>query len=736
MSHRGPTPTARAAIATALLFGVLLAVAAPALAAGGDIPRLPTPLTDDANALTPADEARISSALADFRAATGDQLFVLFTDTTGSRNAPDFTQQAAIENSLGGNDALLMVAVSDRSDALWVGDFLIEVTDREIDSVLADALEPRLAAGDFPGAAIGASRALADALSVGGATTLPVTPAPAATPTAAPAASGGSTPNPGGTASGSGGATGAFIGLLLVLVGGFFVVRALLRRRATAAATAAKGAVLNVDANRDLLAADEALKDAANDVEFAAAQWGDAEVVPYRAAIAKAGDEVRAAFALRRQLDDAVPEPPDERARLLNEIITRTTAANALLDEQEAKFDQLADLERQAPELLTAASASIDALGPRLTQATATVSRLGETYAPAALASVTGNVAEAEKALASAADETAKGQGVVATSRTEAVQALRRAQDGLAKATHLVEAVERLGVQLDDSAAKLPAELAAAAADLDTARAAVARLATAPQMGRAPATVTGSDGPSNVPDDADPAMALRAAEQALDAARRSAATTPLDPLDALARATAANLAADKVVADVREVQAQAKRRIDMAASAIAGARSHVTRTMDYITTRRHVVSAEPRRRAAEAELHLAEAQRFQGSEPERAASEANQAISMADDAYRLAAAEFDGWNANQPGQPGGSSGANVAGAVLGGVIGAILTGGGPGWGGSSWGGPPTHGGGFGTFGGSSGGGMSGGGRVGGGGGWGSMGGGGGGGGGRVSGGRW
>ena len=78
-----------------------------------------------------------------------------------------------------------------------------------------------------------------------------------------------------------------------------------MQRRARSKAQGAALDTLNREANRALLAADEALKDAANDVEFAAAQWGDEEVVPYRDAIRHANDELRAAFALRQKLDDA-----------------------------------------------------------------------------------------------------------------------------------------------------------------------------------------------------------------------------------------------------------------------------------------------------------------------------------------------------------------------------------------------------------------------------------------------
>ena len=100
---------------------------------------------------------------------------------------------------------------------------------------------------------------------------------------------------------------------------------------------------------------DEALKDAANDVEFAAAQWGEDEVTAYRLAIANATGELRTAFEIRQRLDDAEPEPPPEQERMLQEIVARASSASTLLDEQEQRFDQLRDLEEAAPAQLAGA---------------------------------------------------------------------------------------------------------------------------------------------------------------------------------------------------------------------------------------------------------------------------------------------------------------------------------------------------------------------------------------------
>ena len=703
-AHAGPSRVR--AIAASLASAVLVLLAAMPALAVDTLPRLQERVTDQAGVLSDADVQQVEQALADLEASHNIQLFVAFVDSTGVEDVTSFTESTARNSSLGGNDALLLVAVGDRSDALWVGDSLDEVTDDEIDAILGDAVEPRLQDGDFAGAAVAGARALGDAA------------AGAIIPTVPPA---GETAPPAGEGAGSGSGSGfsltPILAVLLLVGGGILVARALFDRRRRATEAKAAHATLSRDANRALLHADEALKDAANDVEFAAAQWGEAEVTGYRSAIADATREVRTAFEVRQRLDDAEPETPPEQEQMLKEILARTSKASALLDEQEHRFDQLRDLEQAAPAQLEALGPAIEALQSRREAAAAEYARLTSTYAPSAVTSVAGNDAEAEKAITAASAEAARGRSIVATKRSDAVIALRRAQEGLARATHLVEAVERLATRLDEAAARLPAELDAAAKDVATARAGVTDGRSLPPL--APGTSTQPPlAPGAAPAaPGDPAAALANAERLLDAARRAAEARPLDPLAALERATQANQAADAIIAGLREAEAQRVRRLQVAGAAVASARGHVDRATDYIPTRRHGVGREARTRAAEAALRLEEAERLADTDPEAAVTAAQRATRLADEAYRLAAAEFDSWD--QGGGPvagpyarTGGGDAEVIGAVLGGVLGGILSGGGrgSGWGGSPWGGPfggSGGGGGFGfpgTFGGGGGGG--------------------------------
>ncbi len=605
----------------------------------------------------------------------------------------------------------------------------------EIDAILVDAVEPNLQSGDFVSAIVDGGDALADA-AIAEAVTPPATAPPAGQPTTVPSGS-------------QAGDDGSRINLtpalvVLLLGGGILLIGwAAWNRRARARAAAARVDQLNRDANRALLATDEALKDATNDVEFAAAQWGDAEVAAYRDAIAQASVELKAAFSLRHLLDDAEPDAPPERDRMLQEILKRTETARKLLDEQEQRFDQLRDLERTAPQQLQAIGTVIDALRARQAAATTLGARLATDYAASATGSVSGNLTEADKAIASADAEAARGRAIAGTKPHEAVVALRHAQDGVAQATRLVDGVERLAQQLDEAAARLPAELAAATADVATASDAISGARPVPPAAPTAATPSPAGGSTSTsiatPPPNLPAVALESAQRALEEARRLAAARPLDPLAALAQATAANQAADAILAGLREAEAQRQRRAQLATSAIATAQAHVERAIDFITTRRHGVGRTARTRAAEADARLTDARSLEVSDPEGAIRAAQEATRLADEAYDRAASEFGAWDGGGgpvagPYSTRNSGGGDLAGAILGGIIGGVLSGGGrgSGWGGSPWGGPMgggSQGGGFGLPGSGGGGGIGLPGPFGGGGG-------GGGGGGRVRGGRW
>ncbi|CAN5537680.1 TPM domain-containing protein [soil metagenome] len=719
----------RAPFLAALL---LLSVTAGALA--DHVPSLSGQITDETGLLDD-DRDRIETALQDLEATGNVQLFVLFIESTDGLTARDFAEDVAVENSLGGNDALVFVAIEDRiySYTLSRG---VELTTDRMEDILVDELEPRLADGDFGGAVVAVADAMQAALE-------PVVPGatPAAEPGTTPATEPGTTPGQGaGPVTGTGGGLPLIpiLAVLAIALGGYLLYRRFREGRAQQAAAEERQAEtgrLAREANALLIQTDEALREAQQELGFAEAQFAASDVEPFREALLQGRAELQAAFTLRQQLDDDKPEDPPTRQKMLEEIVARSQRAKTLVEEQRARLEQLRQLEQNAPEILARLPEQIAALEARLPEAEATRGRL-EGYADSAWQPVAGNITETQKRIAAARKQVEAGNAAEAAGdRATAARSARTAQEAVTQAKGLLDAVGHAAESLEEAQRNLQQELNAATADVNAARAALAD-------GR----VTGLS------------ARFAEAEAALLSAQQMASARKPDVLAAYRSATQANAIADEVLANVRQAEERAVRERAAVESALRSAQVTYNQAADYINARHHGLGREPRTRLAEAERHLARAQVLAPTDPAAAAGEARAAEQLASAAYAAASRDFDQYDDLGGGDVidvlmggilggsgrrrggglfGGGWTSGGGGGIFGGGGGGIFGGGGGsrsrggGWGGSSWG---RSGGGRGIFGGGGGGGRSGGGGFGGGGrsGGGSFGGGGG----RSGGGRW
>jgi uncharacterized membrane protein YgcG len=681
-----------------------------------DILRLTGPVTDTTGVLA-GREGDIEDAIDRTLDADGVQVFVLFVETTGDRSVAEYAFETAAANSLGVDDALLLVAVEDRTDYIWLSDGLGAITDDELDAIITGTLEPRLRDGDEAGAAIATVEALGQAASSAAPTPGPIVPGPA-TPTPTPDVGGG-----GSTGDDGGIDLGTVVALALIGGGGFLIWRRW--RRGSAAggpAPATAGGpgeaappvdveTLARQANTLLIATDERIRDADQETDFAEAQYGTEAVVTFRAAVADARAELAAAFTLRQQLDDDIPEDEPTRIAMLSEIVARTTRAQERLDAETERIRALRDLERDAPNTLVELPARIEEVEDRLDAMEATLTGL-RAYAESVWGPVGGNLTEARKGLEGARTAVTVGSAAVAAAGpSDVAVATRTALEGMTGAGVLLDAVERLAAAVADAERRVPDELAAAERDLADATSALA--------GR--------------PVDGAADTRRRAAVSALEAARRASLARPADPLEALRLATEAHRLADEALVVARDAATAADRIRAAADSSVRTASAEVDRAASFIASRRRGVGETARTRLAEAQRHLVEAAGLLQSDPTRALEAGRRSQALAQEAHRLAQDDFNDWDQGGPGwgqrrSTGGDQTAEVLGSILGGVIGGVLSGGGRsggGWGGSPWGGSGggrPGGGGFGGWGG--------------GGGFGSGGFGGGGGGGRGRGGRW
>lgn len=583
-------------VARALLGFLIVALVSLAFASAAfadDVPRLDGQITDlSRDRVLASGRSRIQPVLDELIRSDDIQLFVLFVESTGGRTVTDFTDETARSNSLGGNDALLVVALADRTDALWRSDsYLDRLTDRELLAVLSQQVEPRLRDADFAGAVVAA----ADGVRAASRESVPSEPS---TPSGVPG-------------------LGFLVPAVIAGTGGVLlwsVLAARRRDRMAAVTRAQRDARRTQEANALLIRADESLRDAQEEMAYAEAQFTAADVAPYREAVASASIELKAAFTIRQQLDDAVPEDADTRRRLVDEIATRATKALSLLEEQRRRVEEMRDLERRAPQLLAELPERIAAESARLPDAERTLTSLSR-YAERSWSSVKGNVADGRELLARATSAVADGATALKeTNAASAAKAVRSAQQDLTEAARLLDAVGALARTIREAEQTAPQHLTAAATDVEKARVAL-------ESGGTP----------------DHQRRLADARSALAAAQSEISSATPDFLAAITLAAKADTGADEILAEVRQEEERRVREARLLATQLQLARGSYQRASDYIAPRRRTIGSGARTRLAEAERHLERAQQLvDAGDHASAVAEAQRARQLADDAWSLA----------------------------------------------------------------------------------------------------
>src|SRR5450759_5298604 len=151
LAHRTHAAHAAGALAGALL---LIAVLASGVV-GASPERLATQITDDVGALGGTTGA-VQKALDDLQNAANVQLWVWFTDTTDGSAAADFATATAKLSGFGGNDLLLVLAMTDHAYGYWKSDS-VPLSNAQLDSILGADLEPGLRSGENGGAIVALS---------------------------------------------------------------------------------------------------------------------------------------------------------------------------------------------------------------------------------------------------------------------------------------------------------------------------------------------------------------------------------------------------------------------------------------------------------------------------------------------------------------------------------------------------------------------------------------------------
>ncbi|KRE26115.1 TPM domain-containing protein [Agromyces sp. Soil535] len=621
----------------------MLTIGAPAVAWAEDpVGFGSSPVVDTVGALGDRlDE--VEAAIDGAADSSGRQLFVAYVDEFTNPEAADaWASDTAIANNMGAEDYLLAVAIDGRAYYLSA-DSEASIPEDELQRIMLEVIEPQLRDGNWAQAAIDTADALAD----------------------------------GGGGGGWGWVWFLVIGAVVVAIIAVVLSRRRRRRQAAGGGVAAGPPQPPIDelrrqAGSALVQADDAVKTSEEELGFAVASYGDAATADFSAALEGAKAKVAEAFAMQQQLDDAHPDTDDERRAWYGGIIRLAGEADALLDEQADRFDELRALERNAPAELERVRSEADAAAPRLAPASQRLAALTAQYAASAVAPVADNPAQAEARIGFARQALEQAATAITEGRpNDAAVGIRAAEESVDQATLLADAVERLAADLQTADQAVAAGVADLERDVQAAR--------------------------GLGDQGAAALADRVASEA--AALRAGIGAPgRDPLVAHARVERVNAEIDAAIAGARDAAEQRARAEAQLGRTLATARAQVQAAEDYLVARRGAVGAEARTRLAEAGRLLVEAEGLAAPDPAAALATAQRAESLARTAMSLAQQDVGGFGGGMGGgygapQAGGRGGGDLFGAVLGGIlINSVLGGGGRGGFGGGGGG---FGGGFG-----------------------------------------
>jgi predicted nucleic acid-binding Zn-ribbon protein len=645
-----------------LLLTVLTASVLLAPSAAGEPPfRLPNYVNDGATALSGSEFSDVQQAVDKLYNDRHIRLWVVYVDTFSGQNAVNWTEQTRRLSDIGGQDAILAVAIQDRAYA-----FLPPTTGSgDVTSLRTNEIEPKLRQSDWAGAAIAAANGL--------------------NPTASAS----------NTAISWFGFLVAFAVFALAILLVWLWTRRRRRKRRQAELAAAKRvdpadpnalAALSIDALDDLsksivVDVDNAVRTSENELAFAAEEFGPDQTEPFNRAVAGAKTTLAQAFNVRQILDDAAPETPQQRRDLLTRVVVAAVKADRELDAQREAFEQLRDLVINAPSRLDALTQQMVDVTARIAPSEQALAALHKQFSDSALAAVAGNVETAKQRLAFADQNITNARTLVsrpAGRQSGLVDSIRAAESALGQARRLLDAIDSAGTDINRAMATLPSAIADIQNGINQAGTLLAQ--------------------GNTPHAAELGVARDAAVKAVADAQASGAT---DPLGAFTRLAHADAELDRLLVGIGEEREATERLSRAFDQALATAQARVRGVSDYIDTRRGSIGPEARTRLAEAVRQLQAAQDTRSVNLNEAIAHANGASMLAAQAQDVANADVGAAQRAYSGRYGNTGGSNM-GAIIGGiVIGNILSGAlrgglggsmGGGWSSTSFGGSGSSGG--------------------------------------------
>lgn len=588
----------------AVLTAILLALGLPALAASPM--SISDSVTDPDSWLSSADRSSIESSTSR-AASSGKPVKVVVVANFSGTDADSWCKQTVERSSLTNGTVVYVIAYSQRRDAACSYN---GPSNSSLQSAVR-ASEAQLTPNPLT------SSAVANGVNAFVNTLVSGTSSSASSSTSSSHSS-----NAGATNDDTGSLFGMFV-MFLLLVGGVIAVaigvarssrRNRLAAQQAAQVDAESAARAAQEANRQLLSADEQVRTATDELNYARAQFGLSSTDEFARAIEAGKAAVSRGFSAQGQMNSATL--PAEQLRLATAIMRDLGTNMNPLSAIQASFATKRAEQASLPERIAEARERLAEELTDLERAKSELASISALYPAQMLASLQDNPEQASALLTSARTALDTAEASASTDRAHAASALDTALRALTMANHQTDAVFSAKSDLDAIRDRLVAAISSISSDITD----VNELHTDPAVFN--------------PMVADAHAAIAEAQAAL-------ANTG-DPLAALEHLRMSEATLDAALEPLRTKEEAYEKARTAAEAQISLAESAVSQAQRYVQGRRGAIDLELRSTLNNAETALSTARRSLEDDPEAASTHAMNARALADSVMATPIQNFGG----------------------------------------------------------------------------------------------
>lgn len=603
-SQEDPVTRIRRFSLIAVLTAILLALGLPALAASPM--SISDSVTDPDGWLASADRSTIESATSR-AASSGKPVKVVVVANFSGTDADSWCKQTVERSSLANGTVVYVIAYSQRRDAACSYN---GPSSSSLQSAVR-ASEGQLTPNPLT------SSAVANGVNAFVNTLVSGTSSSGSSSTGSSYSS-----NAGATNDDTGSLFGMFV-MFLLLVGGVIAVaigvarssrRNRLAAQQAAQVDAESAARAAQEANRQLLSADEQVRTATDELNYARAQFGLSSTDEFARAIEAGKAAVSRGFSAQGQMNSATL--PAEQLRLATAIMRDLGANMNPLSAIQASFATKRAEQASLPERIAEARERLAEELTDLERAKSELASISTLYPAQMLASLQDNPEQASALLTSARTALDTAEASASTDRAHAASALDTALRALTMANHQTDAIFSAKSDLDAIRDRLVAAISSISSDITD----VNELHTDPAVFN--------------PMVADAHAAIAEAQAAL-------ANTG-DPLAALEHLRMSEATLDAALEPLRTKEEAYEKARTAAEAQISLAESAVAQAQRYVQGRRGAIDLELRSTLNNAETALSTAQRSLEDDPEAASTHAMNARALADSVMATPIQNFGG----------------------------------------------------------------------------------------------